>query len=233
MERIAGSLEDFAAMHGNGLAQHRVVLAHRFLHRTAKVEPAQARASMSVNSSATRSARSSATAISPCRALRPRRHSSQSPWSGESSKQRPARGHRDPTHARALGAPCQNRACPIPMRPIPPRSSSTRPRASWRSRSPTGARSSCRTSSCASIRRRLKCAATGRPGSAADRQARRDDQRGRGGRALRDPAVFSDGHNTGIYSWDYLYGLGDDQEELWQDISTASRRPAQPRSGLR
>jgi DUF971 family protein len=27
---------------------------------------------------------------------------------------------------------------------------------------------------------------------------------------------FSDGHDTGIYSWDYLYELGDRQEELWQ-----------------
>jgi len=27
---------------------------------------------------------------------------------------------------------------------------------------------------------------------------------------------FSDGHDTGIYSWDYLYGLGDEQDELWQ-----------------
>ncbi len=27
---------------------------------------------------------------------------------------------------------------------------------------------------------------------------------------------FSDGHNTGIYSWDYLYTLGKDQENLWQ-----------------
>jgi DUF971 family protein len=27
--------------------------------------------------------------------------------------------------------------------------------------------------------------------------------------------VFSDGHSTGIYSWDYLYGLGDNQDELW------------------
>jgi DUF971 family protein len=26
---------------------------------------------------------------------------------------------------------------------------------------------------------------------------------------------FSDGHNTGIYSWDYLYELGQDQERLW------------------
>ena len=28
--------------------------------------------------------------------------------------------------------------------------------------------------------------------------------------------LFSDGHDTGIYSWDYLYGLGDEQDELWQ-----------------
>ena len=27
---------------------------------------------------------------------------------------------------------------------------------------------------------------------------------------------FSDGHDTGIYSWDYLYDLGQRQEELWQ-----------------
>jgi DUF971 family protein len=28
---------------------------------------------------------------------------------------------------------------------------------------------------------------------------------------------FSDGHNTGIYSWDYLYWLGKNQEQLWED----------------
>ncbi len=28
--------------------------------------------------------------------------------------------------------------------------------------------------------------------------------------------VFSDGHNSGIYSWDYLYDLGVRQSELWQ-----------------
>lgn len=27
--------------------------------------------------------------------------------------------------------------------------------------------------------------------------------------------VFSDGHDTGIYSWDYLYELGIEQEERW------------------
>lgn len=28
--------------------------------------------------------------------------------------------------------------------------------------------------------------------------------------------VFSDGHSTGIYSWDYLYELGENQEALWR-----------------
>ena len=28
--------------------------------------------------------------------------------------------------------------------------------------------------------------------------------------------VFSDGHNTGIYSWDYFYSLGVNQEEMWR-----------------
>lgn len=27
---------------------------------------------------------------------------------------------------------------------------------------------------------------------------------------------FSDGHDTGIFSWDYLYRLGRDEAELWQ-----------------
>ena len=29
--------------------------------------------------------------------------------------------------------------------------------------------------------------------------------------------TFSDGHNTGLYSWDYLYSLGANQGKLWQD----------------
>ncbi len=28
--------------------------------------------------------------------------------------------------------------------------------------------------------------------------------------------VFSDGHDTGLYSWDYLYSLGENQPKLWQ-----------------
>ena len=30
---------------------------------------------------------------------------------------------------------------------------------------------------------------------------------------------FTDGHDTGIYSWDYLYFLGSQQEQLWQDYT--------------
>jgi DUF971 family protein len=43
--------------------------------------------------------------------------------------------------------------------------------------------------------------------------------------------IFSDGHDTGIYSWDYLYWLGDRQEDLWAqylqriEAAGASREP--------
>ncbi len=43
---------------------------------------------------------------------------------------------------------------------------------------------------------------------------------------------FSDQHNTGIYSWDYLYDLGAHYEVFWQEYLTrmeaagASREPA-------
>jgi DUF971 family protein len=46
--------------------------------------------------------------------------------------------------------------------------------------------------------------------------------------------VFSDGHDTGLYSWDYLYELGRDQERLWQQYlrrlqeAEASREPDAP-----
>ncbi|WP_374682179.1 gamma-butyrobetaine hydroxylase-like domain-containing protein [Accumulibacter sp.] len=29
--------------------------------------------------------------------------------------------------------------------------------------------------------------------------------------------VFSDGHDSGLYSWDVLYNLGSHQEQLWND----------------
>ena len=41
--------------------------------------------------------------------------------------------------------------------------------------------------------------------------------------------TFSDGHDTGIYSWDYLYELGERQDDLWRrylermDAAGASR----------
>ena len=44
--------------------------------------------------------------------------------------------------------------------------------------------------------------------------------------------TFSDGHESGIYSWDYLYDLGLRQDELWQRYierlakAGASREPA-------
>ena len=31
--------------------------------------------------------------------------------------------------------------------------------------------------------------------------------------------AFSDGHDTGIFSWDYLYFLGSQQERLWADYN--------------
>jgi DUF971 family protein len=43
--------------------------------------------------------------------------------------------------------------------------------------------------------------------------------------------VFSDGHDSGIYAWDYLYELGANQQELWNDYlerlaaAGASREP--------
>ena len=31
--------------------------------------------------------------------------------------------------------------------------------------------------------------------------------------------TFSDGHSTGIFTWDYLYFLGSQQEKLWADYA--------------
>jgi len=49
--------------------------------------------------------------------------------------------------------------------------------------------------------------------------------------------VFSDGHDSGLYSWDYLYDLGERRDELWQTYllrlaeAGGSRDPAdQPES---
>lgn len=46
--------------------------------------------------------------------------------------------------------------------------------------------------------------------------------------------TFSDGHATGIYAWDYLYWLGDNQEDLWRqylarlEAAGASRHASAP-----
>jgi DUF971 family protein len=32
--------------------------------------------------------------------------------------------------------------------------------------------------------------------------------------------MFSDGHNSGIYSWDYLYFLGSQEARLWADYES-------------
>jgi len=46
--------------------------------------------------------------------------------------------------------------------------------------------------------------------------------------------TFSDGHESGIYSWDYLYDLGERHDELWRRYlerlaaAHASRDPATP-----
>lgn len=44
--------------------------------------------------------------------------------------------------------------------------------------------------------------------------------------------TFDDGHNTGIYSWDYLYSLCQNRDRLWQEYlqqleqAGAKREPA-------
>src|SRR5437016_1948940 len=45
--------------------------------------------------------------------------------------------------------------------------------------------------------------------------------------------TFSDGHATGIFSWDYLYSLGADQDRLWAEYlqklaAAGQRREAEP-----
>jgi DUF971 family protein len=51
---------------------------------------------------------------------------------------------------------------------------------------------------------------------------------------------FSDGHDSGIYTWDYLYELGRDQKAMWADYlkrveaaNYAKKEPVRdPRAGL-
>lgn len=54
--------------------------------------------------------------------------------------------------------------------------------------------------------------------------------------------IFSDGHDTGLYSWDYLYELGINQDAMWADYlqrlaaagasrDTSGPDPAAPAAG--
>jgi DUF971 family protein len=36
--------------------------------------------------------------------------------------------------------------------------------------------------------------------------------------------TFSDGHDSGLYSWDYLYAIGRNQAELWNDYLESLER---------
>jgi DUF971 family protein len=42
---------------------------------------------------------------------------------------------------------------------------------------------------------------------------------------------FSDGHDTGIYSWDYLYDLGARHEQLWSQYLARMERAGASRDG--
>ena len=57
------------------------------------------------------------------------------------------------------------------------------------------------------------------PGQETLQQGKRDvdvvDLQPVGNYAIRP--VFSDGHDSGLYSWDYLYMLGQQQDALWQN----------------
>lgn len=40
---------------------------------------------------------------------------------------------------------------------------------------------------------------------------------------------FDDGHNTGIYTWDYLYQLGSRYDDYWQDYLRRLHHAGKPR----
>ncbi|MBI5626608.1 MAG: DUF971 domain-containing protein [Nitrosomonadales bacterium] len=49
--------------------------------------------------------------------------------------------------------------------------------------------------------------------------------------------IFDDGHDSGLYTWEYLYGLGQNQDVMWQDYlkqleaAGASREPSPQTAG--
>ena len=44
--------------------------------------------------------------------------------------------------------------------------------------------------------------------------------------------TFSDGHDTGIFSWDYLYFLGSEQEDLWRQYEARLAQAGASRDAL-
>ena len=44
--------------------------------------------------------------------------------------------------------------------------------------------------------------------------------------------VFSDGHDSGLYSWDLLYGLGKQRDKLWQAYLERLQRAGASRDAL-
>ncbi len=42
--------------------------------------------------------------------------------------------------------------------------------------------------------------------------------------------IFSDSHNSGLYSWDYLYELGRDRQQKWQDYLSRLNRAGHARA---
>lgn len=42
--------------------------------------------------------------------------------------------------------------------------------------------------------------------------------------------VFDDGHNSGLYSWDYLYSLGINQNKIWADYLTELEQQENPKN---
>ncbi|MCB1715557.1 MAG: DUF971 domain-containing protein [Candidatus Competibacteraceae bacterium] len=44
--------------------------------------------------------------------------------------------------------------------------------------------------------------------------------------------VFDDGHDSGIYSWQYLYELGQEHEQNWQDYLARLEQAGQKRQSV-
>ncbi len=44
--------------------------------------------------------------------------------------------------------------------------------------------------------------------------------------------IFSDGHESGIFSWDYLYKLGAEQDQLWADYQRRLQAAGADRDAL-